>query len=89
MYSLLFVSSKNEIYRMNGVRVLTVIFSAKHASRAYRGRRSFVSDCTCQSSKAEVLNRGEIDPHGFFFGFHGVNCDHSNIHKWNREGKYW
>ena len=35
---------KKQFYRMNGVRVLTVIISEKRAARVDRVRRSFFSD---------------------------------------------
>ena len=42
--SLLFVLGKKHFFRMNGVRVTTVIVSAKRAARVDRVRRSFFSD---------------------------------------------
>ena len=43
-----------------------------------------VEDITAGRSISEVLNRVEIHRQGG--NFHGVNCDHSNIHKGNMEG---
>ena len=43
-YSLLFVSCKKQYYRINGVRVLTVIVNEKRAARVDRVRRSLHSD---------------------------------------------
>ena len=39
---------------MNGVRISTMIVSAKRAARVDRGRRSFFSDVACQNTKANL-----------------------------------
>ena len=52
---LLFVSGKKQFYRIYGVRVLTIIVSAKRAARVDRAQCSFLRDGSVSKHESELF----------------------------------